>query len=71
MTIKLEIYLDCAKAYDSGMAFAFALPEQVTALQTRCSELAEKQETNFVILKHNTSAQGSGLASLNDSQLIG
>jgi hypothetical protein len=54
MTIKLEIFTDCAKAYDSGKVFAFVLPEQVPALQTRCSELAEKQETNFVILKHNT-----------------
>jgi hypothetical protein len=70
MTIKREIYLDCAKAYDSGKVFAFALPEQVPALQTRCMELAEKQETNFVILRHNNSAKGSGLASLNDSQLI-
>jgi hypothetical protein len=66
MTIKLKIYQDCAKAYDSGKVFAFALPEQVPALQTRCAELAEKQETNFVILRHNTSAQGSGLDSLND-----
>jgi hypothetical protein len=71
MTIKLEIFTDCAKAYDSGKAFAFALPEQLPALKTRCAELAEKQETNFVILKHNTSAKGSGLASLNDSQMIG
>jgi hypothetical protein len=71
MTIKLEIFTDCAKAYDSGKAFAFATPEQVPALQTRCEELAEKQETNFVILRHNASAQGTGLASLNDSQVIG
>jgi hypothetical protein len=71
MTIKLEIYQDCAKAYDSGKAFAFAAPEQLLALQTRCEELAEKQETNFVILRHNASAQRSGLVSLNDLQLIG
>jgi hypothetical protein len=69
--IKLEIFTDCAKAYDSGKAFAFATPEQLSALQTRCAELAEKQETNFVILRHNAGAQGTGLASLNDSQVIG
>jgi hypothetical protein len=54
LTITLEIFTDCAKAYDSGKVFAFALPEQVPALQTRCAELAEFTGTNFVILKHNT-----------------
>jgi hypothetical protein len=66
MTIKLEIFTNCAKAYDSGKAFAFAAPEQLPALQTRCVELAEFKETNFVIQRYTTSAQGSGLASLND-----
>ena len=69
--IKLEIFTDCAKAFDSGKLFALATPEQVQALQTRCAELAEFKETNFVILRHNISAQGSGMVSLNDSQLIG
>jgi hypothetical protein len=68
--IKLEIFTDCAKAYDQGKLFALVTPEQVQALQTRCSELAEKQETNFVILHRNISAQGTGLVSLNDPQIL-
>ena len=68
--IKLEIYTDCAKAYDSGKMFALATPEQEQSITQRCKDLAESKETNFVILRYLASAQGTGLVSLNDSQIL-
>lgn len=51
--VKLEIFTDCSRAFDRGIPFAFATPEQESQITERCKNLAEFKETNFVILRHN------------------
>lgn len=68
--VKLEIYTDCAKAYDSGKMFALATPEQELQIIQRCKDLADFKDCRFILHRLNVSAKGSGLVSLNDSQIL-
>lgn len=69
--IKLEIYLDCLKAYENGRMFALGTPEQETQMIQRCKDLADRLDCRFVLHRLNVSAKGTGLVSLNDSQILG
>jgi hypothetical protein len=69
--IKLEIFHGYSLAFDNGKQFAVGSEDRESDMIEHCEMVAEKQETNFVILRHNASAQSTGLASLNDSQVIG
>ena len=52
--IKLEIFPGYSLAFDNGKQFAVGSEDREADMIQHCRIVAEKQETNFVILRHNT-----------------
>jgi hypothetical protein len=67
--IKLEIFHGYSLAFDNGKQFAVGSEDRESDMIEHCEMVAEKQETNFVILRHNTVHWVPD--TLTDLQLIG